>query len=239
MVQAQQIFQKILKEQVLAKEYISPIRFFKSIYVDLTTIDNSRLKKIIIAEFAIADAGVIIVDNNIYNKNDILNLIEDVNFNETIHFHEFIWENKSILELLEKFEINYDLLQQQFNSSKQLAGFSTFVSPYLAISFNQVFRKAQNESNSYDIIAYILRFEKLILTEDREFAFNPLRHFLDSQIKILKNITSKNYHLMRPQAQTWVENYWFEMVNKLPLELDNERNELIHYSINLSSNLQK
>jgi hypothetical protein len=229
-----------LKEPALAnKHYISIIRLFNFCDINLEEeVNISRIKKQLLAEFALTQTGIIELDGYSYNKNDVLQEIELPNFLERLNFHKSIWENKSILGCLEDNTFKYMEFKDQIKKFHNNIPFDEFFSPYFSHAFTQVSRNLIADLK-IDELSFLLLFEEFILVNDREEAFKPIRIFLDENYRLLKNVSTDNYTMMKPKIALWVKPLWSRFFNNLPTEFDDVKHSYVVTLINVTVAIQK
>ncbi len=221
------------------KQYISIIRLFRHSDIDTADAFNlSRAKKQLQAEFSIAQNGFIEIDGHTYTKHDVFEEIERPDFTERLVFHKQIWENKTLLDLLENNSVYLTDLGgalQPFTGNEK---FDAFFSPYFAGPFIYLSRTLLGESK-LEQMGTLLAFEQFLLPEEREEAFRSIRLFLDESIRLFRNISADNYSMMRPKILPWIETDWHLFFNNLPHEFYETKNDIITFLINIGVAVQK
>jgi hypothetical protein len=228
-----------MEQELGSVQYISIIRLFEKLEVDTNSeINVSRIKKQLLAEFSIAENGIISIDSFNYNKTDILTEIEHVNFEKRLSYHKIIWNTKHLLELLETNKTNLESLLLDFVQIPIDENFDAFLSPYFAMPFN-IFSRNLITNSEFENLETLLRFQDFILPAQTEIAFQSIHSFLESQNRILRNVALSNYGIMYDQIRVWPNKNWPGVFNMLPDEFYSIKDEIIRTLINLTVRLQK
>lgn len=221
------------------KQYISIIRLFRHSDIDTGDAFNlSRAKKQLQAEFSIAQNGFIEIDGHTYTKQDVFEELDRPGFPERLIFHQQIWENETLLGLLETNSVylpDLGAAMQPFAGNEK---FDAFFSPYFAGPFIYLSRTLLSEGK-LEQMGTLLAFEQFLLPEEREEAFRPLRLFLDENVRLFRNISADNYAMMRPKILHWIETDWHLFFNNLPHEFYEIKNDLTASLINIGVAVQK
>jgi hypothetical protein len=214
--------------------YSSIVRLFAHCDIDTQAALNiSRIRKQIVAEFAMAEDGFITIDHCTYNKNDVLAEIDDPNFLERWPMHQIVWQNKQILELLEDETINMDTIGQQMNDYRKDDAFIQFISPYLKTPFNNMCRSLLYPPQ-LSILSVFLKMQQFILPIDAEEAFSSVSKYLHEQERIMRNTTQQNYHINKAELLPWRNDSWSGFLNLLPNHLYEIKEDVVINLINLS-----
>jgi len=228
----------ILKEQELAKQYISIIRLFEHLAIDYNNeIVLSRVKKQLSIEFDFASTGFIELEGYTYNKADVFEELDNPHFTIRLPYHVRIWKNKLILMILEDNHVNLLEINKAIEEFISDEVFDYHFCGYFAAPFNNISRNFINHLQ-LDNLGEWLRYEDFILIQDREEAFRSIRQYLDETIRNLKNISTDNYHLFRDKIKEWVTPGWYRFMNNLPDDFYEQKNEVVHYLINLTVKIQ-
>jgi hypothetical protein len=218
--------------------YSSIVRLLLQFGVDIDSeLNLHRIRKQILLEFAVAENGIIQIDDYSYNKNDILEEIDRENFVERWHYHKLIWERIQILEVLEDDFINLDTINDDLNLYRNDYIFKEFISPYFSYSFNNM-SKALLSPPKLGKLGLLLTYQDFILAEDMEFAFSGIEKFLHDQVKLFHNISKETYHLHSKSIAHWTSGNWSDFLNRLPNIFYLEKEEIITSLINLTVTLQ-
>ncbi|MDU1889993.1 MAG: hypothetical protein E6767_04825 [Dysgonomonas sp.] len=220
--------------------YLSPIRFYTYCGIDIendSSIDLSRLKKIVSAEFAMATDGTISIDNFSYNKNDILLDLESPDWNKNLSFHILIWQTKSLLNYLETDTINTFKSRKEWINLSENKDFVNFTSPYFATSYNNVMKYFLNPVD-FDEARFWLLFLPFINDSDREEAMSSTCSFLEESIRLFKNTNTQSYWTDFLQIQPWSQKQWHLFINDLPDTLFHYKEPLANALINLTVEIQ-
>lgn len=221
------------------KQYISIIRLLKHCDISLDgDINVSRIKKQINAEFDFAKDGFVNIDGNNYNKNDVFEEIEKADFLERLVFHKKIWEQKALLALLEKNDLNIYEVRSQIKTHANDEKFKNFFSPYFVISFNYISRKFINENKIAELGEWML-FDDFLKTDEREEGLRTVRIFLDERLKILKNINKDTFKSRREEVVNWVTAGAGRFLSNLPTDLHDVKEDIAYHLINITVAIQK
>nr|WP_294908746.1 hypothetical protein [uncultured Lacibacter sp.] len=222
-----------------SKQYISIVRLFE--YCDIVTdeaFNLARAKKQLQAEFSIAKDGFIEVDSYSYTRHDVFEEIERPDFSERFSFHKQIWNNKPVLQLLEDNLMDLPLFESRMIAFTGNKAFDEFFSPYFAGPFSYLSRNYIAEARLADM-GSLLSFEDFLQPAEREEAFRPLRIFLDENLRLLRNVQKENYGIMRPKILHWIETDWYTLLNNLPHEFYDAKNDIATFLINIGVAIQK
>lgn len=217
-------------------KYLSVIRLFEYCNIDYSEPDISKIKKIISVEYSVADKGIIAIDGFDYTKDAVLQELEQDDFNQRIKFHTTVWENKDLLNFLERDFINdsafgwFELVDSP--------EFKHFLSPYFAYSFNKVMQKFLRDFNLAGASS-LLKFLVLINYADENEALTSTRVFISDTLKLFKNTSKSNYRRNYRQLNIWGWSSASLFINNLPDSLSNETEDLIIALINLTVELQR
>ncbi|PZP41843.1 MAG: hypothetical protein DI598_17765 [Pseudopedobacter saltans] len=196
-------------------QYISPIRFFEQLDIPTEDIsDVKKLKKIVHLEFLSSETGIFNIDGFDYNKQDLLNLLSDEKFEQHWHFHQMIWNNKYLLDLLERESVDIKQLREilEFRNN---ADFCQFVSPYFVQVFSNIMKILLNEQYVRDVYLW-LQCKYYINKEEEEIAYDSLRKYLDDALFLFRNINNANYESRLSSIERWESSDWSSVLNALP-----------------------
>lgn len=202
-------------------QYISPVRFFESLHIVVEVpCDVRRLQKLVNLEFLHSETGIVSIDGFYYNKHDLLQLLSDGNFEQNWQHHLTIWENKQLLELLERTDFSEpkstDISQlQDVLICKNHDGFVHFVSPYFAPVFNKV-SKTLLLHNAIGDLSVWMKAMIYVEPENEETALNSLRLFFDNALYFFRNINAANYKEKLTEIRKWNDSNWSSLLNVLP-----------------------
>lgn len=222
-----------------SKQYISIIRLFEHTGIDYDgEINIARIKKQLNAEFGFAETGFIEVDGYTYNKADVLEELDNPDFLIRLPYHIKIWNNKYFLSILEDNAVNLPELNTAIEEFESDEIFDHQFCRYLAAPFNHISRNFISNNQLTDLGEW-LRYETFILPEDREEAFRSVRVFLEDTLRTLKNISTENFDVFLPKIKGWLEPGWYKMMNNLPDEFYEQKNDIVFNLINLTVKIQK
>jgi|JI10StandDraft_1071094.scaffolds.fasta_scaffold92616_1 hypothetical protein len=214
------------------------VRLLLQFGVDIDSeLNLQRIRKQILLEFAVAENGIIHIDDHSYNKNDLLEEIDRENFVERWHYHKLIWERKQILEVLEDDIINLDTINDELNHYRNDYIFKEFISPYFSYSFNSM-AKTLLSPPKLGTLSLLMNYQVFILDEDIEYAFSSIIKYLSEQEKLFKNISKETFHLHSKSIAQWTSGNWGEFLDKLPDIYYSYKEEIVVALINLTVELQ-
>lgn len=220
--------------------YNSPIRFYEYCGVAVkypAEVNPSRIKKQISAEFALSTDGIISVDGHDYNKNDVLQDFDAPDWFSNLQFHQIIWDHKGLLKCLEDDAISMvEASQQWFKLSKDPA-FVKFVSPYFAVSFNNVMKMALSFPNFEDA-RWWLAFLAFVTPDHYEQALQSTRVYLEDILRVFKNVNSSTYHFKLSEIVPWTKQHWQHFINDLPDDLFYFKEDLAATLVNFTCEIQ-
>lgn len=220
------------------KQYISIIRLFDHCGIDTNDFNLSRAKKQLQAEFGIAQGGFIEVDGHTYTRHDVFEEIERPDFPQRLKFHQQIWKSPQILHLLEESSADLIAIHSEFKPFLGNKEFDEFFSQYFVGPFNYLSRTFLAENKLRDV-GTLLAYEDFLQPAEREEAYQPIRVYLEENIRILRNINNDNYNMMRPKLAHWIDTDWYLFFNYLPHEFYDTKNEITTFIINIGVAVQK
>lgn len=220
-------------------QYQSPIRLFIHCGIDYENSDIVRIKKIITAEFAASETGVIIIDGFTYTKNDISRLFDNNRIEDCISNDKFIWQRKILLDCLERNTVDAKeltewskLLSEIQNSNPALIH---YISPYLAIAFNNVMRKFLYPTNFVHAAKWLGTLSIIDNIEDRNTALISTRIFIEDFTKALRNVNKDTYTDIFPQTYTWSAGPWYDLINNLPEDFKPVKDKLLRTLVDFTA----
>ena len=219
-------------------QYKSPIRFFEYCHIDITdpeTINVSRAKKQIAAEFNMEPSGIIRLEGIHYSKQDMLSCLESPNMSIQLAFHQKIWAHKSLLHFLESGTIS-DQFDAEVHTVKEDIAFVGFCSPYFALQFNKEM-KQRLASNNFDAAAGWIVYCQMILLGDGETAFASTTSYLEQAIRLFRNLNKTTFLSRQDEVAVWTKD-WARFMNWLPDNLYSLKDDLAMVLINFCVEIQ-
>mgnify|MGYP003623323108 CR=1 FL=1 len=223
-------------------QYISPIHLFEHCGIEssqLPQTDVSRIKKIVMAEFALSPNGFITVDKNEYSKDFVLQELDDPDFNERLTHHLTVWNNAGINGFLLYHHIEMiGAARREWGNLADNQYFVDFISPYFTFSFNKFMGytiKQQSFRNASRLIDFLI----FINPVDYDDAFKSSRIFLQENISILKNLNAESYKSRLRELTPWRDSDWHLFVDKLPDDFYTYKVQLAEILINLTVEVYK
>lgn len=226
-------------QELVSKQYSSIIRLLDYLQIDTESeLNISRIKKQVLAEFAIATTGFIEVDGYSYSKNDVLNELESPDFEKQLSFHKIIWKASNLMELLEKNNTYLKHLEVDFKDIPNDVEFDEFLSPFFAKPF-AIFSRNLLNAKCFEEMSILLKYQNFILEDQQEIAFQPISQFLEENLRLLRNVSKENYGALYPQIRSWIEGDWYLFFNMLPDEFYDIKDSIIRKLVNMTVFLQK
>ncbi|MDR0866808.1 MAG: hypothetical protein LBO74_18030 [Candidatus Symbiothrix sp.] len=213
-------------------QYQSIIRLLEYCNIDSNTMDAGKIRKILSAEFAIAENGIISVDGFDYTKNDIFRELERDDFARRLEYHQLIWKNKSLLECLEKNTVDFKEVSTWFDL-RWMKGFSNFISPYYAESFDKVMRKFLHPVDFGEANRWFRMFIFIDNAEDEDKALSGIRIFVSDFIRMVRNANDVTYVDIIPELEDWINQPGASFLNSFPASLYKLKDDLVSALINL------
>ena len=220
--------------------YQSIIRIFEYCGIDFITFDAARAKKILAVEFSFATGGIITIDGFDYNKNDVFKELERNDFAERLSTHVLIWKTPSLLDCLEKNEVDVEMIDSWswLQKDDYYREITSLISPYFAFSFNRIMSKLLDSLRFNDAGIWFKTLHLIDNFEDEHNALRSTRICIADFIKTLKNSNDVTYKSNMVQFEKWFERPWFMFINNLPESLQNVKNELMSEMVNLMYRIQ-
>ena len=218
-------------------QYQSIIRLFEYCNVDYNTMDTGKIKKILTAEFSIAEGGIISIDGFDYTKNDIFQELEQEDFPQRLEYHQQIWKNESLLACLETNTVDFRVVSEWFPIEKDTA-FVRFISPYFAESFDKIMRKFLNPVDFSDATRWLNFLFLIDNAADEDKALSGIRLFIMEFIHSLKNVNSTTYVTIMPELETWTDQSASSFINRLPDSLYMQIEDMVKAVINFTVLIQ-
>lgn len=197
--------------------------------------NKQRLKKLLMAEFALEATGFITIDDFDYSKQEVLDELEHANFEQRLVFHYLIWNSMPLLTFLEKGESIIGLGAQCAAVSEDV-DFVSFVSPYFAPAFNAEMKRRLAVPH-FEAAFSFLPLCEMIMLSDGEVAFSSTRNFLLDSTKLFRNINAETLLSKKDQVTPW-RGPWAEFLNKLPDEFYGLKDDLSNALINFLVEIQ-
>ncbi|MDR2466231.1 MAG: hypothetical protein LBD35_02460 [Prevotellaceae bacterium] len=219
-------------------QYKSIIRLFEYCGIDGDRLDAGRIRKIISAEFALAESGIISIDGFDYSKNDALAEIDSPDFVRNYSHHKAIWNNGALLDCLERNKVTSPDLGTQKSLGANL-DLASFVSPYFAVSFDKIMRRYLRDFDFKSANKWMETMSLLDTPEDEARALEGIRLYFAEFISRLKNSNSVTYAEMFAELNAWGGNgKSSELVNCLMPFLPDTVNSLARALINFTVAIQ-
>lgn len=144
--------------------YLSPFHILPDGFEVGSSVDKNTLKqarKVILAEFELQGDTTIFINEREYDKDSILKFFSDLEKDTNLQFHSIIFQNKSLLNFLEKGNIEDYRATANFIVTKaypKQEAFTQFIAPYFVHHYNQLLFNTLRHGNNSDLF---------LLTEDK------------------------------------------------------------------------
>lgn len=213
-------------------------KFFQYIQLDITDVraeSLGRVRKVINAEFALADTGIITIEGQTFSKQDLISVLDSQDAIEQLQAYHTIGQHSAFVEFLINGNFNTQIAQEvAILSNNDLVVAMT--SADTAFQFNKNQRKLLT-ANRFEEAAQLMQLIPMILPVDYEEAFQALRQYMDDGIYLLKN-TNKVTHFQRLQElHRWTMD-WAQWANALPDFLLDHKQDLAVKLINYTALIQ-
>lgn len=180
--------------------YQSPIRTFESLGISPENIDPAQLRmerKRLLLEIQISETQTTHLGDKEVGKNDVIELFDQLENIQDLSYHQAIFNHPFLLHFLENGSVSPKKSEQHlihFDKQEEWDGFTRFVSPYLAQSFDKLMSKVLLNTNFWQLDK-VMRFSKLLTPMDGMHAFRKLNNFcgtLDDRLTLIAS-RSKSY----------------------------------------------
>ncbi|HCC51756.1 MAG TPA: hypothetical protein DEQ30_06580 [Porphyromonadaceae bacterium] len=216
-------------------KYLSPIRLFEYCDIAYSDPDLSKIKRIISAEYALADNGIIAIDGFDYTKDSILQEIERDDFRQRLVYHDIIWKNKSLLNVLERDSVDEHTDSWFYLSENE--DFRQFVSPFFAYAFNKIMHKYLRDFFLLKASAW-LKYLAFVNFVDENPALADTRDFISDTLRLFRNTNKSNYKNNLSRIGIWAKQPVYLFINNLPESLSDETEDLVIALINFTVEIQ-
>ncbi len=218
--------------------YTSIISFFEYCgieYQEPELLNLQRIKKQIAAEFSMAEGGIITINDVVYNKQDILDIIEAPNALEIISIHTSIDAHPDLKFFLEKGLVKAGL-DDAINKIRTEEPVVRYISAAFAPLFNKEM-KNRLQSGNFEYAADWIPNCRLILTTDGEQAFKSTKDFLEENVKLFRNLNKVSFATRSNEVEPW-KGEWARFLNWLPDMVFAQKEELSLTLINFCVEIQ-
>jgi hypothetical protein len=164
-------------------QFINPVDILNLAATDLTTIDDTsikRAKKAVLAEIDLSDDGFFNYHGQQLTRTDCERVIDELEQRDKLEFYHFIANH----ELLSKFLLNGDesfFTAFRYESIYKLPDFVRFISPYFAAAYDGMLWKAWQRNDG--AFSQLTAIDLVITTDDTENSCKTLRNALVRQIE--------------------------------------------------------
>lgn len=222
-------------------QYQSFIRFLEYCHIDYqdtAQLNITRLKKQVVAEFAMEPSGIITIDGISYNKHDVLLELDQPELGKMLQFHVLIWKHSHLLNLLEKDKMDPAADGQDWYYLHAHQDFAAYLSPYFAARFDSRMKHLLQEKQIAPAVAWMY-FLSFVTPYDEETALKSTRLFLEDAIRLFRNLNDKTFRQRSEELALWHQQNWSDFINVLPGSLLHYTDELADTIINFTVRIQK
>ncbi|SDH32329.1 hypothetical protein [Chitinophaga filiformis] len=230
-------------------QFINPVDILNLAATDLTTIDDTsikRAKKAVLAEIDLSDDGFFNYHGQQLTRADCERVIDELEQRDKLEFYHFIANNAA----LSKFLLNGDesfFTAFRHESIYKLPEFVRFISPYFATAYDSILWKAwQRKDGSF---SQLIAIDPIVTPDDIETSCKTLRNDLVRQVEDVLVITDKvkdttqeiDINAIMAQVEVLMDKerlntlppYFQEIRNKMAIALRNLSVEINNTRINL------
>lgn len=218
--------------------YTSIISFFNYCGIehqDPDFLNFQRIKKQVAAEFSMTENGIISINEVVYNKQDVLNIIDATNAVELVQIHKNIDAQGDLKHFLEKGLVR-EGLNEAINVLRTQESIVRYLSPMFAPLFNKEM-KNRLQSGDFESAADWIPNCRMILTTDGEQAFKSTKAFLEDGSKLIRNLNKVSFDVRKDEVLLWI-NDWARFMNWLPDMLFAQKDEFCLLLINFCVEIQ-
>lgn len=222
-------------------QYQSFVRFLEYCHIDYQAtaqLNIPRLKKQVVAEFAMEPSGIITIDGVSYNKHDVQLELGLPEFARILEYHVLVWKHKELLDLLEKDKMDPAADGQDWYYLHAHHGFADYLSPYFAPRFDSRMKRILQEKQIAHAVSWMY-FLSFVTPYDEETALRSSRFFLEESIKLFRNLNDKTFRQRSEELAMWHQQDWSDFINVLPDSLLHYTDELADTVINFTVRIQK
>jgi hypothetical protein len=219
--------------------FINPVEILNLAATDLTTIDDTvikRAKKAVLAEIDLSDDGFFGYHGQQLTRADCERVIDDLEQRDKLEFYHFIANHTALSNFLVKADETF-FTAFRYESIYKLPEFVRFISPYFAAAYDGMLWKAwQRKDASFGLLIAI---DPIVTPDDIEVSYKSLRDALNryvDDIQILKEKVEDTTQevdvtIVRAQINVLIDK---ELLNTLPPYFQELRNLIAVALRNLS-----
>ncbi|MET4082798.1 hypothetical protein ABIB40_002762 [Pedobacter sp. UYP30] len=224
-------------------QYKSLDRFFKHIQLDISTVgaDNiGRIRKVVNAEFALSDTGIISVGEQSYSKQDLLDVLDAPDVLDLLKAHHSISGHPLFLDFLLNGNFN-PLVNLEVEELKSNAKVVELTSIATAVQFNKNQRKLL-DTCQFQLASAQMLLLPMVRQQDSEVALQAMRVYIEEGIYFFKNTNKVTHFEKLAEINRWTLD-WAQWINEVPdLLLDQKRElatKLINYCVEIQNEDKK
>lgn len=219
--------------------FINPVEILNLAATDLTTIDDTvikRAKKAVLAEIDLSDDGFYSYHGLQLTRADCERVIDELEQRDKLEFYHFIANHAALGNFLTKADENF-FTAFRYESIYKLPEFVRFISPYFAAAYDSLLWKAwQRKDASF---GQLIAIDPIVTSDDIEASYKSLRNALNGYVDNIQTLKAKvedtaqkiDVTTVRDQVNVFIDK---EMLNALPPYFQELRNLIAVALRNLS-----
>lgn len=219
--------------------FINPVEILNLAATDLTTIDDTvikRSKKTVLAEIDLSDDGFFSYHGLQLTRADCERVIDELEQRDKLEFYHFIANHAALGNFLTKADENF-FTAFRYESIYKLPDFVAFISPWFAAAYDSMLWKAwQRKDASF---GQLIAIDPIVTPDDIEASYNSLRNALNRYVDDIQTLKAKvedtaqeiDVTTVQAQVNVLIDK---EMLNALPPYFQELRNLIAVALRNLS-----
>jgi hypothetical protein len=189
-----------------------------------------RIKRALLTELQLDQKGYLLIDKIKYTQDDIISTIDQTRINQNINQHLVIFENRTLLNILESGNLEGSLTVIKYDSD-----FIHFVSPFLCPILSKTVHQAFLKRD-FKLALYAQSYLVLLHNSFLDQVLSKIRVDMDDLIHVFEALTAKSYDL-EPKRYNYIDSYFIEFVNLMPT-FEEQRDRFASALINLTSKVE-
>jgi hypothetical protein len=213
-------------------QFINPVEILNLAAADLTTIDDTvikRAKKAVLAEIDLSDDGFFSYHGQQLTRADCERVIDELEQRDKLEFYHFIANHAALSNFLTKADDTF-FMSFRYESIYKLPEFVRFISPYFAAAYDNALWKAWQQYTAP--VNHIIAVDPLIVPEDTDNVYKSLRNDLNRKIEDIRKLYAKvedmeqevNLKAIAAQADILLDK---DRLNMLPAYFQDLRNAMV------------
>lgn len=219
--------------------FINPVEVLNLAAADLTTIDDTvikRAKKAVLAEIDLSDDGFFSYHGQQLTRADCERVIDELEQRDKLEFYHFIANHAALGNFLTKADETF-FTAFRYESIYKLPEFVRFISPHFAAAYDSMLWKAwQRKDASF---GQLIAIDPIVTSDDIEASYKSLRNALNGYVDDIQTLKAKvedtaqeiDVTTVRDQVNAFIDK---EMLNALPPYFQELRNLIAVALRNLS-----